>query len=84
MAKFEIPDKGVNTKPGIIEQVRNELGKYGVLAFILFIFGLWTTLIVWNADRLIDRIDKQIDMSNKIGVLEGRLNMLLNKDKFCE
>ena len=63
-------------KPNLKQQFINALDKYGVFALILFIFSACFGFVIWNAERFIDRADRQAEANLKIGQLESKVELL--------
>lgn len=79
MANFKISDKGLEQKRSFIDQMKEELGKYGVITLILAVFTAWNYFLIWNAEKFIERADTQAEMNYKIGVLDGKMEILLQE-----
>lgn len=67
-------------RPRIWQQLKDAFGKYGLIALFLTAFTLLNAYIQNNATRAIERADKQAEANYRIGNLEGKMELLLNKD----
>ena len=78
---FGIEGSPVQTRPNWKQQIKDHLNKYGWVALILLFFTGWNGFIIWNAEKFIERADKQADGNLRIGNLEGKLDILLEDRK---
>lgn len=68
-------------RPNFKQQLIIQLDKYGVLALTIFIFGACFSFIIWNAERFLDRADKQAEANLRVGQLEIKVEHLENDIK---
>lgn len=80
---FKLPEDEIEQKKSLTQKIKDELGKYGFLTFILFAFAAWTSIIIWNVEKYIEKANRQSELNYKIGVLEGKMELILQDKLYC-
>jgi hypothetical protein len=67
----------VKAKKNLVELLKDQVGKFGAVALLFASLTAWNAFILWNAEQYLHRADQQAAANEKIGVLEGQIQTLM-------
>lgn len=71
---------GVQNQPKFTlrEQIIEQLNKFGLFVIFFAVFTIYNTIVFGVMMLYIQRAESNLDLSNKVGQLEGKLEILIS------